>query len=75
MTISTVVRLTTAEKDTIRATIDILHEIVTNPYVSDQCSSVYYSGGYFDHLDLDELSEMEQMLDDLANAKDLELVP
>ena len=73
MTVSTVVRLNEEEKEALRAVIDILHEICTNPYVSDQCSDVYYSGGYFDHLDLANLSEMEQMLDDLANAESLEL--
>lgn len=75
MTISTVVKLNEEERKTLRTAVDILHEIYNNSYVSSQCSDVYYSGGFYDHLDFDELSSMEQMLDDLATADYLELEP
>ena len=73
MTISTVVTLDREEKEALKVASDVLHKIVSDPCISNQYSSVYYSGGYFDHLDFENLSEMEQMLDDLANAEDLEL--
>lgn len=72
MTISTIATLNQEEKNALIAAIDILHKILN---YSDRYSDVYYSGGYYDHLDLDNLSEMERMLDDLANAEDLELEP
>lgn len=75
MTISTVVKLDREEKEALRIAVNVLHNIVNDPCVSNQYSSVYYSGGYFDHLDFENLSEMEEMLDDLANAEDLELEP
>lgn len=72
MTISAVATLNQEEKKALIAAIDVLHEILNH---SDQYSDVYYSGGYYDHLGFDNLSEMERMLDDLANAEDLELEP
>ena len=72
MTVSTVVVLSQEERKALIAAMDVLHEILN---YSDQYSDVYYSGGYYGHLDFDNLSEMEQMLDDLANAEDLELEP
>lgn len=74
MTVSTVVTLSQEEKKALIAAIDVLENLLNFPY-SDQYSTVYYSGGYYDNLDFDNLSEMMRMLDDLANAKDLELEP
>lgn len=72
ITTSTIATLNQEEKKALRAAADVLHVILDN---SEQYSAMYYSGGYFDHLDLDNLSKMEQMLDDLANAESLELEP
>lgn len=74
MTVSTVVTLSQEEKKALTAAIDVLENLLSFPY-SDQYSSMYYSGGCFDHLDFDNISEMERMLEDLAEAKDLELEP
>jgi len=74
MTVSTVVVLSQEERKALTAAIDVLENLLNFPY-SDQYSSMYYSGGCFDHLNFDDISEMEQMLDDLANAEDLELEP
>lgn len=72
MTVSTVVKLNSEERKALIAAVDVLQEILDH---SKQYSDMYYSGGYFDHLDLDTLSEMNQTLYDLANAEDLELEP
>ena len=72
MTISTVLTLNQEEKKALTAAIDVLQEIFDN---TEQYSTLYYYGGYFDHLDLNDLSEMKQMLDDLVNGEDLELEP
>lgn len=74
MTVSTVVVLSQEERKALTAAIDVLESLLNFPY-SDQYSSMYYSGGCFDHLDFKDLSEMERMLEDLAEAKDLELEP
>ncbi len=74
MTVSTVVTLSQEEKKALTAAVDVLEKLLSFPY-SDQYSTIYYSGGNYDNLDFDNLSEMERMLEDLAEAKDLELEP
>lgn len=74
MTVSTVVTLSQEEKKALTAAADVLEKLLNFPY-SDQYSTIYYSGGNYDNLDFDNLSEMERMLEDLAEAKDLELEP
>ena len=70
MTISTVITLDKDEKEALRTASDVLREIINSFCISDLYSTLYYSEG---QISLDNLLDMEQELDNLANAEDLEM--
>lgn len=70
MTISTVITLDKDEKEALRTASDVLREIISSFCISDLYSTLYYSKG---QISFDNLSDVEQVLDDLANAEDLEM--
>lgn len=72
MTISTVITLDKDEKEALRTASDVLREIINSFCFSDLYSTLYYSDG---QINFDNLSDMEQVLDALANAENLELEP
>lgn len=72
MTISTVIALDKEEKEALRTASEVLREIISSSCFSDLWSTMYYSDG---QISFDNLSDMEQVLDGLANAEELDLEP